>query len=290
MKIAATSCCKLQQLNPQPVWREIMQESPDVLILAGDNIYLEHNHYSDPRQLRTELQARYQAQLRELHYAALMAELRGRGASVLAIYDDHDFLGDNRCGEDYDPALRVTARDELVSAFAVPMTGRDVYSVTHTALADIVVLDARFYRADPARSREDDNAILGQVQWDWFEQVLRRSTATYLLVVSSSTFHNFGGECWEQYPLAFARMRSLLTGRKGAMIISGDAHRNALYDDSGVMEIVTSGVAQKSMVFGTTRKNYGIFTFDEHSMRAELRSLKAGSRFDVSIRLDNWQL
>lgn len=290
MKIAATSCCKLQQVNPQPVWREIMEESPDVLILAGDNIYLDDNQHDQPRKLRAELQARYHAQLHEVHYAALLADLHGRGATLLATYDDHDFLGDNRYGEDHDPALRETAREELVRTFAVPMTGRDVYSVTHTALADIVVLDARFYRADPARSREDDNAILGPGQWDWFERVLRRSTARYLLVVSSSTYHDFGGECWEQYPLAFARMRRLLTGRAGAMIISGDAHRNALYDDSGVMEIVTSGVSQKSMVFGTTRKNYGIFSFDEHCMRAELRSLKAGSRFDISISLDNWQL
>lgn len=290
MKIVAASCCKLQQVDPQPVWQEIMEESPDVLVLAGDNIYLDYNEYDDPGELRAELQQRYQAQLRETHYAALMADLQSRGAPVLVTYDDHDFLGDNRYGGDHEPVLREAAREELVRSFPIPMTGKDIYSVTHTELVDIVILDTRFYRLAPDRSSEDENAILGPDQWNWLEKVLQRSTAKFLAVVSSSTYHDYGGECWEQYPLAFARMRRLLTGRTGAMIISGDAHRNALYDDSGVMEIVTSGVSQKSMVFGTTRKNYGIFTFDEYKLHIDLRSLKAGSRFDVVVGLDNWQL
>ena len=65
MKIAVASCTKLQQTNPQQVWSEIQNERPDVLLLTGDNIYLDHDNHKDPAKLREELQRLYAAQLAE---------------------------------------------------------------------------------------------------------------------------------------------------------------------------------------------------------------------------------
>jgi hypothetical protein len=110
------------------------------------------------------------------------------------------------------------------------------------------------------------------------------------VVVSSSTFHRFGDESWEQYPAAFERLRALLRGRCGAMIVSGDVHRNALYDDSGVIEVVSSAVARKGLVFGAARKNYGILTFSEAAVQVELRGLKVGDRYKTTIARANWRL
>ena len=59
MKIAAASCAKVQSLPDQPAWAEIQAERPDVLLLLGDNIYLDHDHHSDPEALRSELSALY---------------------------------------------------------------------------------------------------------------------------------------------------------------------------------------------------------------------------------------
>lgn len=291
MKIAVTSCAKLQQTNPQPVWSEIRQECPDALLLIGDNIYLDHDNHSNAERLRDELRRLYSAQLAEPNFAALLADLRERGKPVFAIYDDHDFLGNNRYGGDNDTALREAARAELVSAFDPPKTGEDIYSAHTVGPVDIVVLDERFYRESPLVSRADRDAILGAKQWTWFENFVNRNEAApFLLVASSTTFHSFGDESWEQYPGAFDRMRALIGNRPGKMIVSGDVHRNALYDDSGVLEVVTSGVARKGIVFGTPRKNYGILTFDDEKVRVELRSLKSGWRFDVTIERSNWKL
>ena len=290
MKIVVTSCSKIQQISPQPVWKEIKEESPDVLILLGDNIYLDHDKHKSADKLRTELQGLYSDQLNDRYFSELLDDIRSRGAKLLAIYDDHDFIGNNRYGGDNDPSLRDVAREELIHAFAIPITGDDVYSLTQTELVDIVVLDERFYRQKPSNSRGDRDAVLGAKQWEWFEDVVTSSDAPYLVVASSSTYHDFIGESWEQYPGAFDRMRRLLSEKDGTLIISGDVHRNELYDDSGVMEIVTSAVARKSVVFGKKRKNYGVFTFSDNSMRVDLRSLKSGWRFDLTIPLDNWEL
>ena len=51
----------------------------------------------------------------------------------------------------------------------------------------------------------------------------------------------FADESWEQYPGAFNRMINLLKGRRGAMVVSGDVHRNAACDWSSVATSRSSG-------------------------------------------------
>lgn len=290
MKLAAASCSKIEDVDPQPAWAEIQQERPDVLLLLGDNVYLEHDHHDDPAQLADELRQRYAEQFAEPGFAALLADVRGRGGEVVAIYDDHDLLGNNRYGGDHGPALRDAARREFVNAFAPAMTGSDVYRALSVGPVDLVVLDERFYRRSPSTSASDRDAILGAAQWNWLEGVIAASTAKYLVIGSSTTLHAFGDESWEQYPAAFRRISRLLRGRPGALVVSGDVHRNAAYDDNGVIEIVTSAVARRGLLFGALRKNYGVFTFGADAVRIELRSLKVSWRYDFSIPLSDWVL
>lgn len=290
MKIVAASCSNIREVDPQPVWSEIRAERPDVLLLLGDSVYLERDDHSEPELLAAELRSLYARQFAEPDFSALLADLRLRGGHLVAIYDDHDFIGDNRCVGDFDDALRLAARAEFVDAFAPLMTGAEVYRVHRLCDVDLVVVDERFYRTSPATSGNDRNAILGGAQWTWFEAVVAGSTAKYLVVASSTNLHSFADRSWEQYPAAFARMTVCLRGRAGALVISGDAHRNAVYDESGVIEIVTSAVAQRSRAFGSLRKNYGVMTFDPDSAHVELRSVKVGSRFDFVIPLSRWSL
>ena len=169
-------------------------------------------------------------------------------------------------------------------------TGQDLYHVRHLGALDLVVLDGRFYRATAALSGGDPDAMLGATQWAWFEAALRASTAPYLVVASATTFHAFGDQSWEQYPAAFQRMRTLLSSRAGALIVSGDAHRNAVYDESGVIEVVTSGVAQCSRAFACVRQNYAVLDFGDEALSVDLRSLKVGSRCRFAVPLAQWWL
>lgn len=290
MKIIAASCCKLQSINPQPVWRDIQAERPDALILLGDNIYLDHDHHNDPASLTAELGAKYRAQLEEPHFAALVHDLKERGAPLIAIYDDHDFLGNNRYGGDYGTELRDAARSMFINAFQPAMTGSDVYRVQRLGPVDVFVLDARYYRKSPSLSSNSRDAVLGVEQWTWLEAAFAQSLAPYRMVVSSTTLHTFGDESWEQYPAAFQRMVQMLSRKPGAFILSGDVHRNAAYDDSGVVEIVTSAVARKGIVFGAPRQNYAVMQFDPETLHVDLRSLKAPWRMKLSLRLDHWSL
>lgn len=290
MTIAAASCAKIQQTPVQSVWKDIAEANPDGLVLLGDNIYLENDNHLNPQKLQTELRKLYTRQFNEQHFAGLIAQLRARNAPVLGIYDDHDFLGNNRYGADHDPQLRQTARDEFSAWFNPAKTGDDVYSLTRVGPVSIAVLDERYYRSRASKSDQDRDAILGSDQWLWLENVVRSADTPYLMIASSSTFHRWRDESWEDYPAAFERMRDLLRNRSGRFILSGDIHRNAAYDDSGVIEIVTSGVARNGLIFGTPRRNYALLTFHQDHLHVELRSNKASWRFDFGIPLNRWEL
>jgi phosphodiesterase/alkaline phosphatase D-like protein len=290
LKIAIASCSKVQDVSPQLAWAEIQAQAPDVLLLLGDNIYLRHDNHQDPQALAAELRQGYAQQLAEPNFAALLADMKARGKDVVAMYDDHDFLGNNRYGGDHDPALGLAARNEFIKVFNPRMTGSDVYRQQSFGLVDVIVLDERFYRKSPDSAGGNRDAILGADQWHWFEQAVAKSTAKFLVIASSTTLHTFGDESWEQYPGAFNRLVNLLKNRKGCLVVSGDVHRNATYDDSGVIEIVSSAAARRGIVFGALRKNYGILTFSEDDVRVQLMSLKVSWRYDFSIPLANWVL
>jgi phosphodiesterase/alkaline phosphatase D-like protein len=290
MRVIFCSCAKLQSFAPQLVWERIRHERPDVLLLLGDNIYLDRNDHVDPRELSEELRRLYAAQFAEENFARLLADLRERHGRVLAIYDDHDFIGDERLGGEDESSLASAARAEFVRAFQPVQTGDDVYHATQVGDVLFVVCDTRFYRRSPSVSATDRNAVLGEAQWTWLEQTLASASAPFIVIAASTNFHRFRDEAWEQYPVAFTRLRQLLLGRAGALIVSGDIHNNDSYDESGVIELVSSGVSRQGLVFGGLRENYGILDFDSLGVSVEFKGLKPRQRSRFRIDLASWQL
>jgi phosphodiesterase/alkaline phosphatase D-like protein len=290
MKIAVASCAKVQSLPIQPAWKDIQAAQPDVLLLLGDNIYLEHNSHNDPGQLSSELRSLYERQCNQPDFAALLADLARRNAPVVATYDDHDFLGNNRYGGDHAPSLRGVARSELIRAFKPQQTGNDVYSVYKFGLVDLAILDVRFYRRASRDSAQDGDAILGTEQWKWLERTVADSTAPYLLVASSTTVHRFADESWAQYPAAFQRLLRLLSDRNGAFVVSGDIHENEVCDETGLIELVTSAVARLSILSRKEQRNWALLSFDSTALHVDMRSLKVNGRRLFSVPLNNWVL
>ncbi len=293
-KIIAASCCKLQQVSPQPIWAAIQAEQPDALLLMGDNIYLDRDFHAHAGPLANELDELYRQQKAEPSFAGLLADMQARHKPVVAIYDDHDFIGNDRYGGGEDPALGLAARQALINALPTLRTGTDVYGRLSVGPVEVIVLDERFYRRKAADSRFDRDAVLGAAQWAWLEQTLAElAGARFVLLVSSSTVHRFGAlqsESWEDYHAAFQRLHGLLARRAGRLVVSGDIHENDCYDDSGLVEFVTSGVARRGLLWGADRANYGVFRFDADGLDFELRSNRVRDRLSGRVALANWRL
>lgn len=288
------ACCRLQGSPVQPVWDEIRALAPDALLLLGDTVYLERDDHDEPAALAADLRERLARQLAEPHFAALRADLRRRGAPLLAVYDDHDFLGDDRCGADVAPALREAARAAFVDAWRdpadpAPPTGA-LWSSHAIGPVRVLMTDQRYHRRAAAASAHDADAILGAEQWAWLEGELARRDTPFLVFASPTTFHAWRGESWEAYPAAFARLRAMLARRPGALVVAGDLHANGLYDDSGVVEVVSSGIARRGRVYGVERRNYGVLRFDGERLHVSLRSDTPGHRFETELSRADWRL
>ncbi len=114
MKIVFTSCMDAERVPQQPVWERIRHhEQPDLLLLLGDQIYMDWGLFGTPwreRILRNpaegladfakEMHRRYALQWGVESFRALICSLTNRASphGLLLTWDDHDFAWNNALG------------------------------------------------------------------------------------------------------------------------------------------------------------------------------------------------
>lgn len=247
VRVAFGSCAK--QSKPQPIWRSVAAARPDLFLFLGDNLY------ADARDAET-LRQRY----REFAQVDALQSFR-RQVPSLAIWDDHDFGGDD-AGADYplkslsqqlfcdawgEPADSPRRnRDGVYASWTFPVGGRKL---------QVILTDLRFNRtpltADPARkggyeamvrealasgrpfagwyrpTSDPAATLLGERQWRWLEQQLAQP-ADVRILGSSVQFSasGTGWEGWDLFPRERERLGALLqrTRAEGLVVVSGDMH------------------------------------------------------------------
>jgi PhoD-like phosphatase len=107
MKIIFTSCTNAEHVTAQAIWDEIERRSPDVLMLLGDNIYMdwgdlgESNLKADAatveglRDYAISMHSRYKAQWAIANFRQCIRSLHTRNAQIFLTWDDHDFAWNN---------------------------------------------------------------------------------------------------------------------------------------------------------------------------------------------------
>jgi hypothetical protein len=117
MKIVFTSCMDAIQVPQQPIWDQIAREKPDVLMLLGDQIYMDwgisrgkrracmdlvnRNLRSDQEGLALyaqDMYQRYAAQWSVSNFQALMKKMANNENKIFVCWDDHDFAWNNSNG------------------------------------------------------------------------------------------------------------------------------------------------------------------------------------------------
>lgn len=224
-KIVFGSCYDDHE-HPLPIFASMRGESPDLLLLIGDNCY-----YSEP-DWQTE-HTMMLAQLRNRNNPSFRAF--GANVPVLGIWDDHDF-GPNDSDarfEGKDMSLRVFKR-----VWAQRSYGLDgvpgIFSVVRWGPIEMFLLDGRYERLEKTQ-------ILGPAQMDWLLAALERSTAPIKLVVSGSQLLPLAAvekewECWRRdAPGELDRLLGFVAERdiQGVVYISGDVHLGYLLHEAG---------------------------------------------------------
>ncbi len=243
----AFGSCNKHHLD-QPLWDDILLQSPDLWIWLGDNIYANTEDMS-------EMKKKYDLQKVRIGYAALQ-----KNVPIIGIWDDNDY-GSNDGDKYYDKKLEsktlaldfldvstdaeVRNRAGMHQEFLYDFDGRKIR---------VLLLDTRSFR-DPMQKvkkkyiPDASKDILGSEQWTWLEQVLSKDEDV-LIIGSGIQFlpeeHRF--EKWSNFPTSKSRLLDLLKkeNTNQIILISGDRHLGEMskleLENKTIYEVTSSGL------------------------------------------------
>ncbi|WP_154856435.1 alkaline phosphatase D family protein [Cyclobacterium xiamenense] len=245
----AFGSCNRQHL-PQPLWKPILDEKPDVWIWLGDNIY------ADTHDMQ-EMAASYEMQYQQPDYQKLRVT-----TPVVGIWDDHDY-GINDGGKHY--SQKDSSQQLLLDFLEVPKESprrsqKGAYAAHTFGSGDrkvkLLLLDTRYHRdtllkVNGSYVPNEEGTLLGEAQWKWLEEALENSDAAIHILASGIQFlpeeHRF--EKWANFPAERRRLLALIekTNPSGAVLISGDRHisevsKMTLNNGYPLYEITSSGL------------------------------------------------
>ena len=206
LKVAFGSCSKYQE---QPIFGTLTSYDPDIFLFVGDN------HYGNTKNL-SALRQFY----RWAHERALRKEFM-RSRSILATWDDHDFVGNNTDSSDAgrEEAARVFSEYWANAGYGTETTP-GVFSRQKYGDTEFFLVDGRYWRGI-------DNGLLGPGQEAWLIEALSSSSATFKFIVCGSQWTLRGSsDSWASFAAARQRLFDALVARNinGVILLSGDVH------------------------------------------------------------------
>lgn len=235
-RVAFGSCAKQNQ--PQPIWDAVVKTQPELFVFIGDNIY------GDSRDMAV-LKEKWDLLGAQPGYRKLKQNCR-----VLAVWDDHDY-GENDAGAEY-PRKRESQqlfldffeepqgsprrkREGIYDAIVLGPKGKRV---------QILLLDTRYFRSPLIKKKQAfepgsgyngeyvphaDKAMtmLGDAQWKWLEEQLKRPAELRIIASSVQVIPNeHSWEKWGNFPHERDRLFEVIrkTKANGVVFISGDRH------------------------------------------------------------------
>ncbi|MCX7978477.1 MAG: alkaline phosphatase family protein [Bdellovibrionaceae bacterium] len=304
--IAVGSCA--DQNQPQIFWESIQAQKPNLFLFIGDNIYASR---PEQRPFRRE----YQKLNDQPAFRAFRKEV-----PIMAIWDDHDY-GLNDGGADNpekDEARAEFLRQWPYVRDSISLTQGGLYHVKYIGgevegrrrkkrvtgpTTQVIMLDTRWYRSplkksdsqDPLRKYEPHTdkktTLLGQEQWEWLEQQLKRPADLRILVSSIQVLADgHGFEKWGLFPHEKERLFHLLkkTGVKNLILVSGDRHLSAIskVDIPGygpLYELTASSLNRPGTLIESdpvylhnpaiTQSNFGLIKVNYKSRKLEMQIL-----------------
>lgn len=238
-KIIFGSC--LHQDDEQPIWTPVNEQTPDLFVFLGDNIY------GDTTNMDV-LAKKYRKLGSNKGFQQLKAQ-----TPIVATWDDHDY-GANDAGKDY--PFKEQSRSIMLDFFEEPANSerrtRDsgIYTAYYFGEADkrvqLILLDLRWNRTTPDElswyeylwslvnskgpylpTRGEGTSLLGEQQWQWLASELEKPAAIRIVASSLQVIpESSGWEAWSMFPDERERLFDLLQAsrQRALLLISGDTH------------------------------------------------------------------
>lgn len=226
--IAFGSCS--HESDTAQLWNDIIAQKPDLWIWMGDNIY------GDTHDMAV-MKHKYDIQKTNPDYRNLI-----KTCPVIGTWDDHDY-GMNDGGKNFSKKeqsktlaldfldvpkdAKVRKREGIYDSYDFGPKGKKVKVIlldTRTFRDTVIISTVAGKRYEP----NPDGDVLGEAQWKWLENELKKSGADLNIIVSSIQFlaNDHYYEKWGNFPVARQRMIDMLLKIKpgNTFFISGDRH------------------------------------------------------------------
>lgn len=294
--IAFGSCNREDQ--PQPLWKPILKNNPDVFLWGGDNIYSDTDNAE-------KMKAGYLKQKKNAGYQRLL-----NTTTVLGTWDDHDYgLNDGGKEWHFKEESQQLFLDFMEVAENSPRRNREgVYHAevfkTPRGSIKVILLDTRYFRDELIKSKNPNKrydpssgTILGASQWQWLAEELENSEADFNVILSSiqilSAEHGF--ETWGNFPSEVEKLKDIIVASeaKNLILLSGDRHISGFsatkVEGLGypLVDFTSSGLTHTYKGFRgepnqyrvgevVKDKSFGLlkFDFDKNEVRLEMRGVK----------------
>ena len=266
-----------------PIFNAINKEQGDLFIFLGDNIYGDTNDMD-------VLANKYQRLGAKPGFKTLKAQ-----TPIIAMWDDHDY-GQNDAGKEYphkeqsrqimlnfwdEPAnsARRTRPDGIYTSYMYGENEQTIQVImpdlrwNRDALNHVGELEyytkRKLNNQGPYSPSEVKGAsMLGEAQWQWLEQELKKPAAIKLIASSLQLLPDFTGwESWANFPEDRNRLFALIKKHKvnGVVIISGDTHWGEISKyqqnlDYPLIEMTSSGLTEKWKDVSPNKHRVGNYT------------------------------
>ncbi|MBB1432091.1 alkaline phosphatase D family protein [Pseudoalteromonas sp. SG43-4] len=266
-----------------PIFNAINKEQGDLFIFLGDNIYGDTNDMD-------VLADKYQRLGAKPGFKTLKAQ-----TPIIAMWDDHDY-GQNDAGKEYphkeqsrqimlnfwgEPAnsARRTRSDGIYTSYMYGENEQTIQVImpdlrwNRDALNHVGELEyytkRKLNNQGPYSPSEVKGAsMLGEAQWQWLEQELKKPAAIKLIASSLQLLPDFTGwESWANFPEDRNRLFALIKKHKvnGVVIISGDTHWGEISKyqqnlDYPLIEMTSSGLTEKWKDVSPNKHRVGNYT------------------------------
>lgn len=299
MKIAFASCINTRSYHNQPVWNNIAKHEPDVLLLLGDNVYLDipwvnvlgvagpvHPSDADDADFLRHGYELYRELLAQSDFSAL---IQRRNLRSYAIWDDHDFLWNDASGGTLSKVVhgekmrasaalhwqfREALRNKNPATFPPAVTDPRLHNPIETAPGySCIDLDNNLYlHLTDGRSFRTAHTMFGANQRDQITDTIHEHASGIHLLASGNVVRAKSGERWDAYPEDYQWLLNIAANHK-VLVLSGDVHENRLPPPLKLTggpirwlhEATSSGAAigHKLLVnTGKQKHNFGIVDID----------------------------
>ena len=284
------SACQREGYLAHNIYEHIEKESPTFVALLGDQMYGDYDGNLNKLEEYLGDHAKMQKAKEEgdiiLSEETIIEAFRNKyhrtfgknfqkmssSIPIMGIWDDHDFGKDN---SDSAYPYREEAKKvfkENYPSYPYEVEDEGIYYSFSIADVDVFVLDTRWYRSPMENDDGESKTMLGDVQFDWLLDGLKRSSAPFKIIFSSVPMNDYGGDTssgrdgydsWMGYKYERNKLISFINENniQGVLVFSGDQHYPSAHILNWQFPLTSVSKTESSVEFSLQETGTAIFDF-----------------------------